>query len=344
MIRFGELVETLRIARGWTQADLAELSGVRQVTISRYENGMREPDEEVLAALAKALGVTPAFLARGQQRRAALAVDVHMRRRATARPTVWRRLEARLNAYRLHVGRLYEEVSLQAEQSVPHFDGEDPESAARMVRMQWRMPIGPVRGLVTWFEAAGCLVIAEDFGTPRVDGLSQWIDDHPVILLNSAAPTDRQRWTLAHELGHLVLHSEYIDGDVEQDADRFAAEFLMPAEVIRTSLSKPTLGRLLDLKQEWGVSMAGLIQRARELGTISDVERTRLYKLLSAKGYRINEPGSDQLPPENPRLCRHLREALEERGHSGDDIAQIIGYDSDSNNTLLPRAARLHAV
>lgn len=68
-------------------------------------------------------------------------------------------------------------------------------------------------GLVDWLEAAGCIVFIESFGTPRVDGLSQWIDDHPVVLLNSEAPIDRQRWTLAHETGHLCMHSNYIGSD-----------------------------------------------------------------------------------------------------------------------------------
>ena len=139
-----------------------------------------------------------------------------------------------------------------------------------MVRMQWRMPIGPVRGLVRWLEAAGCLVIEEDFGTTHVDGLSQWIDDHPIVLLNSAAPTDRKRLTVAHELGHLTLHSRDISDDVEGDANAFAAEFLMPSETIRPQLRKLTTGRLHDLKHR-GVcrcrrSSNGLLAWARSRG------------------------------------------------------------------------------
>ena len=56
-------------------------------------------------------------------------------------------------------------------------------------------------------------MIIEDFGSPRLDGLSQWIDDHPIMLVNASPPTDRIRWTLAHELGHLVMHSDYVTGD-----------------------------------------------------------------------------------------------------------------------------------
>ncbi len=341
---FGQLLETLRIARGWTQAQLEQRSGIRQATLSRYENGMRQPGAVEVAALARAFGVTSDFLQRGQRRRAAMAVDAHMRRRATAKASQWRRREAQLNEYRLHARTLFEEISLNAEQIVPRFDGDDAEPAARMVRMQWRMPVGPVRTLIHWLEAAGCLVLVEDFGTPRLDGLSQWIDDHPVILVNASAPTDRIRWTLAHELGHLVLHSEYVTGDVEVEADEFAAEFLMPAEAIRTSLTTPNLGKLLDLKQEWGVSVAALIQRAHTLRTITATDRTRLFKMLSARGFRTTEPGSDRLPAEEPRLPQHLRAALAAKGLTPSEIAHLTGYRSDSDNRLLPSASHLRAV
>jgi Zn-dependent peptidase ImmA (M78 family) len=149
-------------------------------------------------------------------------------------------------------------------------------------------------------------------------------------------PVDRKRWTLAHELGHLVLHSEFVTGDVEAEADEFAAEFLMPGEMIRPALRKPKLGTLIDLKQEWGVSIAALIQRACSLQAITLTERTRLFKLLSAKGFRIVEPGSDQLVPEQPRLLGHLRESLENRGLDAEEIAHIAGFRCAADNTLMP--------
>ena len=131
--------------------------------------------------------------------------------------------------------------------------------------MQWRMPIGRVRGLASWVESAGCLIIEHDFGTERVDGLSQWVDDHPLLFINRTVPTDRKRLTIAHELGHLCLHTHEVGEDVEGEANRFAAEFLMPAEVIKPQLRNISLGRLIDLKRLWGVSMQALIERAYTL-------------------------------------------------------------------------------
>jgi transcriptional regulator with XRE-family HTH domain len=130
--------------------------GITQATLSRYENDQRLPDGETLAKFAQIYGVTVDFLQYGQRMQGALAIDSHMRRQKTTKATLWRRLEARLNMYRLHTSLLFEEVSLQATSIIPTFDPEEtqPTAAALMTRAQWRMPIGPVLHLIRWLEAA----------------------------------------------------------------------------------------------------------------------------------------------------------------------------------------------
>ena len=265
-----------------------------------------------------------------------------MRKRATAKATTWRQLEARLNMYRMHVRQVMEEVSLRAQQRVPTFDPmeTDPAEAARMVRMQWRMPIGPVRSAARWMEAAGCIVISEDFETSRVDGLSQWVDDYPVVLTNVQAPVDRLRLTLGHELGHLCLHSTEAVPSMEADATAFAAEFLMPEEVIRPQLRNLTLGRLHDLKREWGTSMQAIIERAYGLEVLTDSKRTALYKSLSAKGWRTREPLSDEIPPEIPMLANSIGAAMTAKGLTDDEIAHMAGFADASRNSLFRSTQR----
>jgi Zn-dependent peptidase ImmA (M78 family) len=343
MNEFSIVLATARRACGLTQEGLATAADVTQEAVSRYETGQREPDAEVLSRLARALGVTTEFFDAGGRVWGGMAVDAHMRRRQTAKPTVWRQLEARLNMYRLHARMVYEEVSVRAEQALPRLDPVEipADAAARVIRMQWRMPVGPVQGLVRWMESAACIVIEEDFGTARVDGLSQWIDDYPVILINSRAPTDRKRLTLAHELGHLVLHSEDVTVDVETEANAFAAEFLMPSEVIRPQLRTVTLGRLHDLKREWGVSMQALIERAHDLRLITATQRTNLYKSLSAHGWRTSEPLSEELPAETPSLTRSIGSALLAKGYSPADIGRLVGFsESVRNHPFLPSDGR----
>jgi Zn-dependent peptidase ImmA (M78 family) len=202
--------------------------------------------------------------------------------------------------------------------------------------MHWKMPIGPVRSLVRWLESAGCIVIEEDFETTRVSGLSQWIEDIPIILINSRIPTCRKRLTLAHELGHLCLHSDFVSQDLESEANSFAAEFLMPTELIRFQLKNLTIAKLVDLKREWGVSMAALIERAYDLEQINVRQRTNLYKSLSARGWRIQEPGSEEIPPEYPQLPNAIGNAMQQRGLTMDEISAIAGFAPDMMHPFRP--------
>ncbi|EWC61901.1 Zn peptidase with DNA binding [Actinokineospora spheciospongiae] len=342
----GEVLETLRRARGWKQEDLRTALGVTQATMSRYENNQRTPDDATLERLAEIFGVSKRLLTRDHTVRGALAVDAHMRRQATAKPSLWTMWEARLNKHRLHVSELFEEVSMRAEQSVPTFDPLDtpPAEAALMVRAQWRMPVGPVRNLMRWLESAGCVIFEEDFGTSRVDGLSQWIGNHPVMLINSAVPTDRKRLTLAHELGHLVLHNGLASDDPEREANEFAAQFLMPDHVIKPDLRPPTIGRLVDLKRVWGVSMQALFERAYHLKLASAAERTSFYKAMNARGWKTSEPGSDSLAPEVPELIATLGGALRAKGLTDGEVAELAGYHPAAAEHPFMMRRRLRAV
>ena len=334
----GEAIVTLRRANGLTQQELAGRAEITQAALSRYENELRSPDATAVSTLAEALGVTAEFLQRADRADGAFMIDAHMRRRATAKPTVWRRLEAKLNVYRQHLEAVAETVDLVPRLSLPTFDSMEyaPDEAARMVRMQWRMPAGPVRGLTRWLESAGCLIVIEDFGSAaggsRVDGLSQWSSDAPIVLVNKRAPTDRLRLTLAHELGHICLHSGELGGDPEDEANSFAAEFLMPAAAIRADLRNLDLGRLHLLKRQWAVSMQALIERAHHLGTLAPARRTSLYKALSKRGWRTKEPLSDELPPEQPMLVSRLVDALSDAGLTWSETRHVIGIAESADN------------
>lgn len=211
-------------------------------------------------------------------------------------------------------------------------------------RALWRMPMGPVVNLTRWMEAAGCLVFEEDFGTQRIDGLSQWVDDHPIILINANAAPDRKRLTKAHELGHLVLHSNGPTDQMEDEANRFAAEFLMPADEIRHELRRLDLGKLRDLKREWGVSMQALLEHAYRMHLVTPESRTKFYKMMNARGWKTNEPDIEFIVSEKPALQVHIGNALRTRGFTDDEAAKIAGYADPSDNPFRPESSRLRVV
>jgi Zn-dependent peptidase ImmA (M78 family) len=246
----------------------------------------------------------------------------------------------------MHSTYLLERVDLRPENHVIQVDPDErsAEEAAAMLRAAWRMPIGAVRHLVRWMESAGVIVVEEDFGTRRIDGMSQWAGDHAVVLLNATLPTDRKRLTAAHELGHLVLHGEYGGCDVEDQANQFAAEFLMPAQVIGPELTGLTLGKLSDLKLEWGASMQAVFERAYRLGRASAQDRQRFYRQMNSRGWKTREPGSDQITPEVPELAASIGRRLSESGLTGSEIARLTGMRDGCPNPFGLASRALHAV
>lgn len=348
MTRIGDVILTARRAAGLTQEELATRLGITQAALSRYENDLREPDDEAVAKISEALDVSPEFLTHAFQLAGAIAADAHMRRQKTTKVSDWKAAEAKLNLYRMRSAFLMRRVPINPTNHIPTFDPDDitPADAAKMVRAQWRMPIGPVRNLTRWIESAGVIVIEEHLGTKRIDGLSQWASDYPVLLLNADLTNDRKRWTLAHELGHLVLHSNYVDPDMEAQADAFAAEFLMPRHVIEPDLRDLTPSRLIALKKQWGVSMAALFEHAYRLGKATATDRQRFYRNMNARGWRRNEPAADAIADETPELARTIGQTLlSTAGLTRDEVARLTGRRAATGEVVfLPPETRLRAL
>lgn len=348
MTRIGDVMLTARRAAGLTQEELAARLSITQAALSRYENDLREPDDEAVAKISEALDVSPEFLTHAFKLTGAIAADAHMRRQKTTKVSDWKAAEAKLNLFRMRSAFLMRRVPINPANHIPTFDPDDmtPADAAKMVRAQWRMPIGPVRNLTRWIESAGVIVIEEHLGTKRIDGLSQWASDYPVLLLNADLTNDRKRWTLAHELGHLVLHSNYVDPDVEAQADAFAAEFLMPRHVIEPDLRDLTPSRLIALKKQWGVSMAALFEHAYRLGKATSTDRQRFYRNMNARGWRRNEPAADAIADETPELARTIGQTLlNTAGLTRDEVARLTGRREAAGEVVfLPPETRLRAL
>lgn len=325
----GDVILAVMRAQGLTQTDLAEAVEMRQATISRYISGDRIPDEAEVKKLAEALGVTPAFLTHEFRMSAAIGVQAHMRRQKSTRVMVWKQAEAKLNELRMHLAYLTDRAPLTAQEHVPTFDADftSPDTAARDVRTAWRVPMGPIRSLTNLFEAAGIVIVESDLQTPRIDGLSQWVSEFPLIILNSHLAASRRRLTLAHELGHIVLHAGgYVGDDIEEQANQFAAEFLMPEAEVRHQLRNVSTGKLFDLKREWGVSVQALFERAYRLGYKTKAERAEFYKRLNVNGWRTAEPEEESVPTERPCLAASLRQQFLDAGLGEGDFARFAGY------------------
>lgn len=240
-----------REARGWSQRDLAERSGVAQPTLSKAERGLAPLNPGAVDAVARALDVPGDFLTRLAPSLAAASLYVHHRRRAsTMTLRVVHQIEAiaQLTANALAV--LTEDVDLAPQHELPTSGtlGADPVRAADTIRATWRIADGPVRHVTGLIESAGVIVVDRDLFSAGQDALSARLAQGPAamtIVSRGLAP-DRLRFTLAHELGHLLLHTTPGEGQ-EPQADAFAAQLLAPADQIRPELRA-------SARQTWIVS------------------------------------------------------------------------------------------
>ena len=101
------------------------------------------------------------------------------------------------------------------------------------------LPRGPIANMAGLIEENGGIIIPCDFERDLIDAMSQRIDGMPVLFfVNMNSPADRVRHTLAHELGHMVLHTINLkdDEEMEDEADHFAGAFLLPADEIKVHL------------------------------------------------------------------------------------------------------------
>ena len=343
----GDKILTLRRSKGLTQEALAAKLGVTQAALSRWEHGLREIDADTLSLIARTLGVTPEFLNYDMQMKGGVAVEAHMRRQKTANVADWKRIESVLNIERIRAAFVFDRISIITKNGLPTLPIEEytPAEAARTVRGMWQMPMGEVKNLTQWLESAGVIIIEKNFDTTRVDAMSQWASAHPVVLVNSTFSTDRKRLTLAHELGHLVMHSSTHEPEAEEQANQFAAEFLMPEQHIKGELEKSVSVRnLMRLKMIYGVSMQALFERAYQLEIVTQTDRTNFYKMMAKRGWRKNEPQSDALPKESPTTYKRIVSELEKIGLKEKERKTILGLDAEAEHELFATETLLRLV
>ncbi len=332
-----------RQARGLRKSELARLLDVTPATISQVENRSAKPSLRLLAQASLALAFPIRFFAADPNRVTPVVGEAFFRSLRSTRRIDRDQAEAHA-ALIYDFARVIERYVVFPDVRIPRIGGRENlareaiEDIAQQLREYWSISTGPIPNMVRLLEANGAIVAHHEMGHREVDAFSRWFDSRPVIVLGSdKGDLARRRFDAAHELGHLVLHEEAEPGThtTEYQANVFAAAFLMPTSEIRPILPKKLdWKKFVAIKQEWGVSIAALLFRCRELSTLTEATYRRAMTKMSMLGWRYHEPAPLNAD-EMPTLFQHALELTEQSGISVANMAKDSGFPEDFLEELL---------
>ena len=312
----GDRIRQARKATGLSMRDLAEKAGVSAMAISKYEANKNTPSSGVLLAMSKSLGVRTEYFFR----QASVELkEVEYRKHSKLPKKILSQIE----------GDVIEQIEryLQLEEYLPASPikpfsipkglkvkintYDDIESIANAFRKVWGLGCNPIPDLIDTLEERGIKVFQSNIPhDDKFDGLAALVNETPVIVVGKDWPGDRQRFTMAHELGHLALHGRLSEElDEEKAAHRFAGAFLVPAsEAIKElgesrSWLEPV--ELHVLKQTYGLSMRGWIYRASDLAILNQSAARKMWDYFRRNKWVKTEPG-EPYPAETPKLFKQL--------------------------------------
>jgi Zn-dependent peptidase ImmA (M78 family)/DNA-binding XRE family transcriptional regulator len=330
---------------------LADLVDVSTQAIYQYESERTSPGPDVLTKIAVHTNLPETFFL--QPLRKPQPRTVYYRSMSSATKTARRRAAGRLVWLRDLVEYVEDFVALP-EVNVPTFDlSNDPrlisetdiDRTAEGLRQHWRIGEAPISNMILLLENQGVIVSRGALGAATLDGVSSFIEGRPYVFIGTdkGSPA-RWRFDAAHELGHILLHRHVsqdafqhpdFHSQIEQQANRFAASFLLPLAPFGEDLFAVNLDVLLSLKAKWKTSVAMMLMQARRADYVGEEAAKKLWIGMSRRGWRTSEPLDDTMEAEQPRLLRRSIELILEHGEqTPEDIVQRLNLPSSDIEVL----------
>jgi Zn-dependent peptidase ImmA (M78 family)/DNA-binding XRE family transcriptional regulator len=308
-----------RMALQISRAELARELNLSGQAIGYYETGERRPDMSVLLRMAELLRQPVSFFLR-----ASPSIEGHLGTRFFR--SIGSRSNKINNALDVKTKWLWELINAMSEEirlpkpnmpivQTPRdavYSIGEIEDIATSVRRHWSLGDGPIANVVALFETHGVAVTRFELGCDEIDAFSCWIKRRPYILLGSDKKSCcRSRFDAAHELGHLLLHGDIAQEDIEnkkirdrleREANSFAGAFLLPRNSLLREFYSTRVGHLKGLKERWRVSMQAIAHRAKDIGIVDDIQYISFRKQISFHKWTKNEPLDEDIPLEQPML------------------------------------------
>ncbi len=307
--------------RGMRMTELAKQSDISKQSLSLYANGENIPPYENVVKIANALEFPFDFFMT-EDLCSTTTNNTYFRSQASASKLTQNAQELKLE----YVAKLYEVLLNYVdfpERNLPpvFFRGSDNlldadsdnvleqiEFIANTARKHWMIGMGPIDNMQYLLESNGIIVTGFRNVNERIDAFSQRVNIQNrgtvfiVALAIGEKPDVRLRFDMAHELGHILMHNWDDSNDslskdefnaLEKQANMFASAFLLPRETFGKEVAPyaTNVEFYRSLRKKWGVSMQAMMYRARQLKLITANQFQYMMRTVSAKGWRLREPG-----------------------------------------------------
>lgn len=293
MNAFAERLKSARKMKGWSLQELADniAMTISKQALNKYEQNLMKPTGDVLIALAKALDVKPDYFLK-ESKIVLAPVEFRKKAKLSAKDedSIKEKVKDFLERY-LEVEQL---LNIKAKFSNPVkkitiTEVEDVEDAAIKLIKGWNLGFDPIPNVIEMLEDNGIRVIEID-APEEFDGLSTFVGDIPVVVINKNYSVERKRFTALHELGHIVLNIEE-EAEKEKICHAFAGALLLPDDslekLIGEKRSNIAPGELVSIKEQFGISVQAIMMRAQLKGIIDKNAASRFWKSIASNKKEI---------------------------------------------------------
>jgi len=328
-----------RESRGITQSELAaKVNGLTQGNLSRMEKGLFSISDDILNSISEVTNYPIHFFFK--EIITTKDDSLFYRKRNSMSQKQLSKLEAKIDVLSMVIDELMRSVDIP-EFNIPHAEincDKDVDSIAFNLRKYLNIPSGPIEDIISLVEKQGVIVSFIEIDSDKFDGLTKFTTKgQPIIWINKDIPNDRKRFTIAHELGHLVMHLrsnnlEIDEFEAEKQANKFAAEFMLPISDCKKDFLNLKYKDLSMLKQFWKMSKASILYRAFEIGSISQNTFRYYFMTLNKTGERKNESGIISIAPPvilNKMVDLHLNVL----GYNRNEMTELLGLYCDEITT-----------
>lgn len=353
----GKKLKFARELNGLTLKEVADEMQVSHQSVSKWENNLSVPSFNELEYLGNYLTVGRLFFFATKKLpendsatffRRNVSVTKRNRKTAEHNAKLFSYVESSLSE--LLKLKYYQELDFAIlNKKFTQLKPETIEKVANEVRNIFKVGIGPISNVTLLIERLGIRVAFKNLSLEQIDAVTEKLNGRQYIVINTHNRSSvRIRFNLAHELGHVLLHSRYLERDIsnssnrkriEWEANYFAGCLLMPEDGIAQDMAYTNLSYLTELKNHWKVSIQALVTRGMQIGLIDELQGLHLRQQISRNGWRKEEPLDRTIPIEHPAF---LKKAMEFNDMSEKDILNKINYETKLPMSLIKSQLNLY--